>query len=73
MIITDLLPVLKWKIIFLIKGYNSKREFIVTQGCLASTVDDFWRMVWEQNCSAIIMLTRCMEKARVGCNYAIFV
>ena len=39
-------------------GFNSKREFIVTQGPLHSTRDDFWRMCWETNSRAIVMLTR---------------
>lgn len=52
-----------------VSGYNSPREFIVTQGPLHSTRDDFWRMVWEQNCRAIVMLTRCIEKGREKCDH----
>ncbi|XP_015930334.2 tyrosine-protein phosphatase 10D isoform X2 [Parasteatoda tepidariorum] len=52
-----------------IPGYNSPREFIVTQGPLHSTRDDFWRMIWEQNCRAIVMLTRCVEKGREKCDH----
>ncbi|XP_015786402.1 tyrosine-protein phosphatase 10D [Tetranychus urticae] len=51
-----------------IPGYNSPREFIVTQGPLHSTRDDFWRMIWEQNSRAIVMLTRCIEKGREKCD-----
>ncbi|CAH1799924.1 unnamed protein product [Owenia fusiformis] len=50
-------------------GHTSKREFIVTQGPLAATKDDFWRMVWEQNCKAIVMLTKCIEKGRERCDH----
>ncbi|CAM1318251.1 Uncharacterised protein g6905 [Pycnogonum litorale] len=50
-------------------GYISPREFIVTQGPLHSTRDDFWRMVWEQNSRAIVMLTRCVEKGREKCDH----
>jgi cadherin 5 type 2 (VE-cadherin) len=50
-------------------GYNSKREFVVTQGPLPSTRDDFWRMVWEQNCRAIVMVTKCVEKGREKCDH----
>ncbi|XP_071042515.1 tyrosine-protein phosphatase 10D [Parasteatoda tepidariorum] len=52
-----------------IPGYNSPREFIVTQGPLHSTRDDLWRMIWEQNCRAIVMLTRCIEKGREKCDH----
>ncbi|KAI1301523.1 Tyrosine-protein phosphatase 10D [Halotydeus destructor] len=52
-----------------IPGYNSPREFIVTQGPLHSTRDDFWRMVWEQNSRAIVMLTKCVEKGREKCDH----
>ncbi|MCL4127939.1 UNVERIFIED_CONTAM: hypothetical protein GTU68_063770, partial [Idotea baltica] len=52
-----------------VPGFNSPREFVVTQGPLASTRDDFWRMVWETNSRAIIMLTRCIEKGREKCDH----
>ncbi|PRD27016.1 UNVERIFIED_CONTAM: Ptp10D [Trichonephila clavipes] len=52
-----------------IPGYNSPREFIVTQGPLHSTRDDFWRMIWEQNSRAVVMLTRCVEKGREKCDH----
>ena len=50
-------------------GHNSPREFIVTQGPLHSTRDDFWRMCWETNSRAIVMLTRCVEKGREKCDH----
>ena len=52
-----------------IPGFNSPREFIVTQGPLHSTRDDFWRSVWEQNSRAIVMLTKCIEKGREKCDH----
>lgn len=55
-------------VVFKIKGHNSPREFIVTQGPLRSTRDDFWRMCWESNSRAIVMLTRCYEKGREKCD-----
>lgn len=52
-----------------VSGHNSPREFIVTQGPLPSTSDDFWRMCWESNSRAIVMLTRCIEKGREKCTH----
>ncbi|XP_041563827.1 tyrosine-protein phosphatase 10D isoform X3 [Drosophila elegans] len=49
-------------------GHNSPREFIVTQGPLHSTREEFWRMCWESNSRAIVMLTRCFEKGREKCD-----
>ena len=54
------------KIISHLQGYTSKREYIATQGPLPSTRDDFWRMLWEQSCRNIVMLTKCQEKGRVS-------
>lgn len=51
-----------------VPGHNSPREFIVTQGPLHSTRDDFWRMCWETHSRAIVMLTRCVEKGREKCD-----
>jgi len=52
-----------------VPGHNSPREFIVTQGPLHSTRDDFWRMCWETNSRGIVMLTRCVEKGREKCDH----
>ncbi|XP_047545411.1 tyrosine-protein phosphatase 10D-like isoform X4 [Vanessa atalanta] len=51
-----------------VPGHNSPREFIVTQGPLHCTRDDFWRMCWESGSRSIVMLTRCVEKGREKCD-----
>jgi netrin-G3 ligand len=51
-----------------IDGYKIKNAYIATQGPLQATVHDFWRMVWEQKSSCIIMLTNCVEKGRPKCH-----
>jgi len=47
---------------------GSVNRYIATQGPLASTCDDFWQMVWEQNCSLIIMVTPLIEAGRIKCH-----
>ncbi|CAL8117425.1 unnamed protein product [Orchesella dallaii] len=50
-----------------VSGYQFEREFIATQGPMKNTVNDFWNMCWESNCSCIVMLTRCYEKGVEKC------
>ncbi|CAI9734115.1 tyrosine-protein phosphatase non-receptor type 9 isoform X2 [Octopus vulgaris] len=50
-----------------VDGYKQKNAYITTQGCLSRTTGDFWRMVWEQKCLVIVMLTRIMERNRLKC------
>ena len=34
-------------------------------GATKEMIDDFWRMVWEQNVDTIVMLNKPIEKGRV--------
>ena len=65
-------------------GYRKQNAYIATQvnrletppsftatalqGPLPETLADYWRMVWEQRSSTIVMLTRLEERARVKCD-----
>ncbi|XP_051766763.1 receptor-type tyrosine-protein phosphatase C [Ctenopharyngodon idella] len=50
-----------------IEGYQEPKKYIAAQGPKDETIDDFWRMVWEQKSSIIVMVTRCEEGNKIKC------
>ncbi|TRY59645.1 hypothetical protein DNTS_027387, partial [Danionella cerebrum] len=50
-----------------IDGYRVKNKFIAAQGPKPETVGDFWRMVWEQKCATVVMLTNTRERKEEKC------
>uniref|UniRef100_H3AN01 protein-tyrosine-phosphatase n=1 Tax=Latimeria chalumnae TaxID=7897 RepID=H3AN01_LATCH len=50
-----------------IDGYENPSSYIATQGPLSQTAADFWRMVWQENSSVIVMLTGLVEQEKVKC------
>uniref|UniRef100_H2YNA9 Tyrosine-protein phosphatase non-receptor type 20 n=1 Tax=Ciona savignyi TaxID=51511 RepID=H2YNA9_CIOSA len=47
--------------------HSVPRKYIATQGPLAKTEGDFWRMMWETKSSIIIMLTNLFENGKKKC------
>ncbi|KAK9803879.1 hypothetical protein WJX72_001449 [[Myrmecia] bisecta] len=47
------------------EGEVPRWRYIAAQGPVPGTVADFWQMVMEQQCSVILMLTRCIENRSV--------
>ena len=46
-------------------GYRKQNAYIATQGPLPETFGDFWRMIYEQRTSTIVMMTKLEERSRV--------
>uniref|UniRef100_A0A8C5I3F0 protein-tyrosine-phosphatase n=1 Tax=Gouania willdenowi TaxID=441366 RepID=A0A8C5I3F0_GOUWI len=48
-------------------GFSEPKKYIAAQGPKTETVCDFWRMIWEQQSSIIVMVTQCEEGNKVKC------
>ncbi|XP_031141639.1 protein tyrosine phosphatase receptor type Db isoform X17 [Sander lucioperca] len=51
-----------------IDGYRQQNAYIATQGPLAETTEDYWRMLWEHNSTIVVMLTKLREMGREKCH-----
>ncbi len=50
-----------------VDGFTQRKEYICTQGPVVSAVEDFWLMVWQENCYAIVMLCQLLEEGKQKC------
>ncbi|KAK4468490.1 hypothetical protein MN116_007537, partial [Schistosoma mekongi] len=51
-----------------IDGYRKQKAYIATQAPLPNTFNSFWTMIWEQNTSVIVMLTKIIECGEMKCD-----
>ena len=47
------------------QGYKQRDAYIVTQGPMKNTVEDFWKMMSEYQCGCIMMLCDLIEDGQV--------
>ncbi|XP_067942985.1 phosphatidylinositol phosphatase PTPRQ-like [Watersipora subatra] len=49
-------------------GYGREAQYIAAQGPFTdAVVNDFWLMIWQQQPSAIVMVTRAIEQTKMKC------
>eukprot|EP00105_Crassostrea_gigas_P036341 XP_019920489.1 PREDICTED: receptor-type tyrosine-protein phosphatase T [Crassostrea gigas] len=50
-----------------IDGPDRPKQYIAAQGPKKNTVDDFWRMIWQEEVTSIVMLTNLKEGDKIKC------
>ena len=50
---------------FSFKQGEYEHEYIATQACLDDTINDFWRMVYNENTHVVLMGMKLVEKGKV--------
>ncbi|XP_077549267.1 receptor-type tyrosine-protein phosphatase kappa-like isoform X2 [Haemaphysalis longicornis] len=50
-----------------VQGYQFPGKYIATQGPKASTLTDFWHMVWQEGACKVVMLTNLTEHGVTKC------
>ena len=45
---------------------DGEHAYIAAQGCLPSTVEDFWSMLYQENSRIVVMTTKEVERGRVS-------
>ena len=51
-------------LLFFFQGYRQRGGYIATQAPMENTVNDFWRMIWDYQSRAIVMLCRMKEDGK---------
>ncbi|XP_049920438.1 tyrosine-protein phosphatase non-receptor type 18 [Epinephelus moara] len=54
-------------LVFVPQGVSSDKRYIASQGPLSSTLNDFWRMIWQYDVKVIVMACREVEMGKKKC------
>ncbi|XP_052828236.1 receptor-type tyrosine-protein phosphatase T isoform X2 [Octopus bimaculoides] len=50
-----------------IDGFNKPKKYIASQGPTSAIIADFWQMLWQVNCTKLVMLTNLIETGKTKC------
>ena len=50
------------------QGYKHQKAFIVAQNPLPSTIRNFWKVIFDRKCAAVVMLTPLTENGQEACS-----
>ncbi|XP_064626706.1 receptor-type tyrosine-protein phosphatase alpha-like isoform X2 [Lineus longissimus] len=50
-----------------VESYEKQLKFIAAQGPLANTINDFWRLIWQEKCATIAMVSNYVEMGKLKC------
>ena len=54
-----------------VQGYKHKKAFIIAQSPMENTVKDFWKMIVERECTAVVMLCGFEEDGQVSMSISV--
>ncbi|XP_064386146.1 uncharacterized protein LOC135334769 isoform X3 [Halichondria panicea] len=51
-----------------VNGYKHQKAYIIAQNPLDSTVRNFWKVIYDRKCAAVVMLTPLSEDGKEACS-----
>ncbi|XP_064386119.1 sushi, von Willebrand factor type A, EGF and pentraxin domain-containing protein 1-like isoform X4 [Halichondria panicea] len=51
-----------------VNGYKHQKAYIIAQNPLDSTVRNFWKVIYDRKCAAVVMLTPLSENGKEACS-----
>ena len=52
-----------------LQGYNRPKAYIASQGPNKAMIGDFWKMIWQEKVTKVVMLTNLVESCKVNIRF----